>query len=73
VADLEAHYVRCGHRMSAKESERVFARMRGKHERNPTTTAAEGLERLRRVRRRREWETRKMYPEAGQTLMEKFI
>ena len=65
--------MRCGHRMSGEESERVLGRMRGKYERNPTTTVAEGNARLGRAWKRRDWETRKMYPEIGQTLMEKFI
>jgi hypothetical protein len=71
--DLEEHYVRCGHRMSAAESKRVLAMVAAKYERNPTKGVAEKVVRLRCARKRREWETRGMYPEAGQPLMDGFV
>jgi hypothetical protein len=71
--DLEEHYVRCGHRMSARESGKVLDRVAGKYERNPTKGAVEKATRLRCAQKRREWETRGMYPEAGQPLMDKYV
>jgi hypothetical protein len=71
--DLEFHYVRCGHRMSAEESRKVFGKIDGKYERNPMKGVAEKKRRLRCAQQRRQWETRGMYPEAGQVLMERFV
>ena len=71
--DLEDHYVRCGHRMSAKESQKVLRLMVGKYERNPTKGMLEGKRRSRYVQRRRNWETGGLYPEVGQPLMEAFV
>lgn len=71
--DLELHYIRCGHRMSAKESGNVLRKAEGKYERNPMVGAAEKKRRLCCTAKRREWETRGMYPETGQALMEKYV
>ena len=71
--ELESHYVRCGHRMSAKESGRVFDRINGKYERNPMKGAAEKERRMRCAQKQRDWETRGMYPEVGQVLMERYV
>jgi hypothetical protein len=71
--ELEGHYVFCGHRMSAKESKRVLDMMSQKYERNPTISTVDKEKRLGCARRRRHWETRGMYPDAGQPLMEKYV
>jgi hypothetical protein len=71
--DLEDHYVLCGHRMLAKESKKVLDMMNQKYERNPTMSTADKEKRLRYAQRRRDWETRGMYPDAGQSLMEKYV
>lgn len=71
--DLECHYIRCGHRMSAEESGRVLGRVDGKYERNPMVGVAEKKRRIRCAQKRRDWETRGMYPEAGQLLMEEYV
>lgn len=71
--DLELHYSRCGHRMSAKESGFVLRKVEGKYERNPMVGAAEKKRRLQFAEKRRDWETGGMYPEKGQALMEKYV
>ena len=71
--DLESHYVRCGHRISAEESGRVLGRIDAKYERNPMVGGVERRRRLQCIRKRRHWETRGMYPETGQLLMEQYV
>jgi hypothetical protein len=44
-----------------------------KYEHNPTITTVDKDKRLRYAQRRRHWETRGMYPDAGQPLMEKYV
>ena len=73
VNDLSEHYVRCGHRMSAEESERVFSLVSDKYSRNPQIEVKEAEKRLSWLKKRREWATKGLYPENGQPLMEKFV
>ena len=55
------------------ESERVLDKIKGKYERNPMVSAVEKKRRVRCAQQRRKWETRGMYPERGQKLMEKYV
>jgi len=73
VTDLSEHYVRCGHRMTAEESERVLELVSGKYSRNPQVEVKEAEKKLAWLKKRREWATGGLYPENGQPLMEKFI
>ena len=61
--------------MSAKESGNVLrkAEVEEKYERNPVVVQRSQKRRLCRTAKRREWETRGMYPETGQALMEKYV
>lgn len=71
--DLSEHYVRCGHRMSAKESRKVFDIVSGKYEHNKMVQTKVAQKKLEWLQRRREWETRGLYRESGQPLMERYI
>ena len=71
--DLENHFVRCAHRMTAAESSRVLSKFGGKLERNPMIALPERLRRMAHVQKRREWETRGFYPEEGQPLMDGYV
>jgi hypothetical protein len=59
--------------MLAKESKKVLEIVRRKYERNPTMSVVDTEKRLRYTKKRRNWETRGMYPDAGQPLMEKYV
>jgi hypothetical protein len=59
--------------MLAKESKKVLEMVGQKYERNPTISEVEKEKRLRCAQKRRHWETRGMYPDAGQPLMEKYV
>ncbi len=71
--ELESHYVLCGHRMLGEESRRVFGMISGKYERNPTIKPAEKEKRLQCLQRRRDWETRRLYPDVGQPLVDGYL
>jgi ribosomal protein L24E len=58
--------------MSAEESERVLKVVSGKYERNPLIGNS-APKKLLWTKRRRDWETRGLYPESGQPLMESFV
>jgi hypothetical protein len=58
--------------MSAEESERVLKVVSGKYERNPLMGNS-APKKLVLTKRRRDWETRGLYPERGQRLMERFV
>jgi succinate dehydrogenase/fumarate reductase flavoprotein subunit len=73
VKDLAEHYVRCGHRMSGEESERVLDMVSGKYSRNPQVSVKEAEKRLAFLKRRRDWENGGLYPESRQPLMEKYV
>lgn len=59
--------------MSAKESKKVFDMIGRKYEHNPTVSAVDKEKRLRYAQKRRDWETRRLYPDVGQPLMEKYV
>ena len=71
--EMESHFVRCGHRLSAGESRKALLKVRGKYERNPMIRPAEMERRLGHVEKRRDWETRKLFPEEGQCLMDGYL
>ena len=71
--DLELHYIRCGHRMSAKESGNVLRKAEGKYERNPVVGAAEKKRRLCRTSETTRVGDARDVPETGQALMEKYV
>jgi len=71
--DLSEHYVKCGYRMSAKESRKIFDMVSRKYEHNKMVQTKEAQKRLVWLKRRREWETRGLYPESGQPLMERYV
>lgn len=73
VKDLAAHYGKCGHRMSAVESERVLDIVSGKYSRNPQVDKKEADKKVAWLRKRRNWATRGLYPESRQPLMERFV
>jgi hypothetical protein len=73
VKDLSEHYVKCGHRMSAEESEKVMEIVSGKYSRNPQMETKEALKKLAWLKKRRDWATNGLYPESRQPLMEKFV
>lgn len=71
--DLSEHYVQCGHRMSAKESTKIFDMVSRRYEHNKMVQTKEAQRRLGWLKRRREWATRGLYREVGQALMQRYV
>jgi hypothetical protein len=73
VQDLSEHYVRCGHRLSGVESEKILDMVSGKYSRNPRMGEKEAEKKLAWLKKRRKSQTKGLYRESGQSLMQKYV